>query len=126
MTGSWTDTHAHLDDDRFATDLPAVLQRASDHGIGHIVTIAVTAASSQRAAALAAAHPMLSASVGIQPNHVAEAVAGDWDEVVRLVGRPKVVAVGETGLDRHWTFTPFPQQEDYFARHLELSRTLDR
>src|SRR5262249_56296260 len=44
------------------------------------------------------------------------------DEVVAVVGRPRVVAVGETGLDRHWTYTPFPQQEDYFARHLELAR----
>src|SRR5207253_8206062 len=42
----------------------------------------------------------------------------------RLATSPKVVALGETGLDRHWDFTPFPQQEDYFARHLELARKL--
>ncbi|MBV9125769.1 MAG: TatD family hydrolase, partial [Planctomycetes bacterium] len=64
----------------------------------------------------------LFATVGIQPNQVAEAGPGDWDEVVRLVSQPRVVAVGETGLDRHWDFTPFGQQEDYFARHLELAR----
>src|SRR5207253_7797575 len=44
------------------------------------------------------------------------------DEVVQLVTRPRVVAVGETGLDRHWDDTPFAQQEEYFARHLELAR----
>src|SRR5262249_2794218 len=59
---------------------------------------------------------------GIQPNNVAQAAPGDWDEVVRLVSQPRVVAVGETGLDRHWHDTPFPQQEDYFRRHLELAR----
>jgi TatD DNase family protein len=67
-------------------------------------------------------HPQLYASVGIQPNHVAEAGPRDWDEVVRLVGSPRVVALGETGLDRYWDYTPFAAQEDYFARHLALSR----
>src|SRR5204863_732542 len=61
-------------------------------------------------------------AVGIHPDHVAEAAADAWDEVVRVVMRDKVVAIGETGLDRHWDYTPFPQQEDYFARHLELAR----
>jgi TatD DNase family protein len=60
--------------------------------------------------------------VGIQPNHVAEAGPADWDEVVRLAEAPGVVGIGETGLDRYWDYTPFPQQEDYFARHLELAR----
>ena len=60
--------------------------------------------------------------MGIQPNHVAEAAPADWDEVVRLVDRREVVALGETGLDRYGTTRRFPHQEDYFARHLELAR----
>src|SRR5262249_11509118 len=71
---------------------------------------------------LAAAHSMLRATVGIQPNHVAQVGPTDWDEVVRLVEQSGVVGIGETGLDRYWDYTPFPQQEDYFARHLELAR----
>jgi TatD DNase family protein len=122
VTAELIDTHAHLDDERFHDDLPAVLQRAAAAGVVRVVTIATTAASSRCCVDLAAAHPILAATVGIQPNHVAEAAPGDWDEVMRLVTRPKVVAVGETGLDRHWDYTPFPQQEDYFARHLELAR----
>src|SRR5262249_42567203 len=66
--------------------------------------------------------PMLRSTAGIHPNHAAEAAPGDWDAVVRLTDDPLVVALGETGLDRHWNFTPFPQQEEYFTRHLELSR----
>jgi TatD DNase family protein len=116
------DTHAHLDDERFQADLPEVLQRAAAAGVEHVVTIATTAASSAACVELAGRYPMLAATVGIQPNHVAEAAGSDWDAVVRLATAPKVAAIGETGLDRHWTFTPFPQQEDYFARHLELSR----
>jgi TatD DNase family protein len=116
------DTHAHLDDERFREDLPAVLERALAAGVCRVVTIATTAPSSGVCVALAERHEPLAASVGIQPNHVAEAAPSAWDEVVALVGRPKVVAVGETGLDRHWDYTPFPQQEEYFARHLELAR----
>jgi TatD DNase family protein len=116
------DTHAHLDDDRFSAELPAVLGRAAAAGLSHVVTIATTAESSRRCVELAAANPMVFATVGIHPNHVAEAGVTDWDDVVRLGTQSKVVAVGETGLDRHWDFTPFPMQEDYFARHLELAR----
>jgi TatD DNase family protein len=118
------DTHAHLDDDRFHADVPAVLERASAAGVVRVVTIATTAASSAASVNLAKDHPMLLATVGLQPNNLVEAAADAWDTVVRLATSPKVVALGETGLDRHWDFTPFPTQEDYFARHLELARKL--
>jgi TatD DNase family protein len=116
------DTHAHLDDEKFHADLPAVLERAAAAGVRQVVTVATTARDSAACVALAGRHPALFATVGIQPNHVAEAGPGDWDEVVRLVTQERVVAVGETGLDRYWDFTPFDQQEDYFYRHLDLAR----
>jgi TatD DNase family protein len=118
------DTHAHLDDDRFREDLPAVLERAAAAGVARIVTIATTSPSSHASVDLAAKQPALAATVGLQPNNLAEAAADAWDTVVRLATSPQVVALGETGLDRHWDFTPFPKQEDYFARHLELARKL--
>lgn len=120
------DTHAHLDDERFAADLDAVLERAAAAGVGHIVTIATTAPTSQTSIALARRHPALRATVGIQPNHVALAAADAWDEILRLADDSTVVAFGETGLDRHWDATPFAQQEDFFARHLELARRKNR
>jgi TatD DNase family protein len=126
MKLSWIDTHAHLDDERFHADLPAVLDRAAAAGLECVVVVATTAVDSPRCVALAVEHPILRATVGIQPNHVAEASPTAWDEVVALSTRPEVVALGETGLDRHWHYTPFPQQEDYFARHLDLARKLDR
>jgi TatD DNase family protein len=116
------DTHAHLDDERFRDDLALVLERAGAAGVSSILAIATTAASSATCVALAAGHAQLYASVGIQPNHVAEAPPGAWDEVVALAAAAKVVALGETGLDRHWDYTPFAAQEDYFARHLDLAR----
>jgi TatD DNase family protein len=116
------DTHAHLDDDQFGDDLPAVLDRAAAAGVSNVVSIATTAPSSAACVALAERYPVLWATVGIQPNHVAQAEPAAWDEVTRLVTHPRVVAVGETGLDRHWDYTPFAQQEDYFTRHLDLAR----
>jgi TatD DNase family protein len=116
------DTHAHLDDDRFRDDLSAVLERAAASGVSRVITIATTASSSAACLSLAGQYACVFATVGIQPNHVAEAEATAWDEVARLATRAKVVALGETGLDRHWDYTPFPQQEDYFGRHLQLAR----
>jgi TatD DNase family protein len=119
------DSHAHLDDEQFCDDLSAVLDRAAAAGVRQVVTIATTAPSSAACVRLAAEHPNLWATVGIQPNHVAEATPTAWEEVVALAGKERVVAVGETGLDRHWDYTPFAQQEDYFARHLEFARRRD-
>jgi TatD DNase family protein len=62
------------------------------------------------------------AAVGMQPNYIAESNPGDWDRVVELVSAPGVVAIGETGLDRYWDFTPFDMQQDYFDRHIRLSQ----
>jgi TatD DNase family protein len=117
------DSHAHLDDPRFAEDFDAVLDRAVAAGVERILAVATTADSSEATLALASRYPMLAASVGIHPNHVNEAAGGDWDRIVVLANQGRAVALGETGLDRHWDFTPFPMQQDYFARHLALART---
>jgi TatD DNase family protein len=116
------DSHAHLADEQFAADLPEVIDRAAAAGVRRIVTIGTTAADSRVGLDLARRFAGLGATVGIQPNNAAAAAPGDWDEIVRLAAEAGVVAVGETGLDRHWDYTPFGQQEDYFTRHLELAR----
>jgi TatD DNase family protein len=116
------DTHAHLDDERFAGDLGEVLARAWAAGLVRVIAVGTTAASSRACIELANREPRLSATAGIHPNHAAQEPAAAWDDVVRLAGDPRVVGLGETGLDRHWDYTPFATQEDYFARHLDLSR----
>jgi TatD DNase family protein len=116
------DTHAHLDDEQFRDDLPAVLERAAAAGVSRIIAIATTEPSSAECIALANRFAAVYATVGIQPNHVAQAEASHWDDVMRLATGQRVLAIGETGLDRYWDYTPFAQQEDYFARHLALAR----
>jgi TatD DNase family protein len=118
------DTHAHLDDEQFADDLAAVLDRARAGGIVRLVSVATSAASTDRCLALSTANTFVHATAGIHPNHAAAAGPGDWEMVAARAEDPRVVGIGETGLDRHWHDTPFPLQEDYFARHLELGRRL--
>ncbi|MDG2381982.1 MAG: TatD family hydrolase [Pirellulaceae bacterium] len=116
------DTHAHLDDEQFGANLGAVIQRATDVGLQHLVAVGTTAESSLKCLELAAKYSTVHAAVGIQPNYCSEAKPTDWQTIVELTKREGVVAIGETGLDRYWDHTPFELQQDYFQRHLDLSR----
>lgn len=116
------DTHAHLDQEEFDEDRQQVFERARAAGVTSILGVGITAASSEATVQLAATQDGLYAAVGIQPNYAGQAEPGDWDKVLALVGQPKVVALGETGLDRYWDHTPFEVQQDYFDRHLRLSQ----
>ncbi|MBA4018034.1 MAG: hydrolase TatD [Pirellula sp.] len=116
------DTHCHLDQDEFQADLDEVVARAVAAGVESLVCVAVTASSSENIVRNIASRPGCFAAVGIHPNYTHEAKPGDWARVEALVDAPCVVALGETGLDRHWNYAPFELQQDYFARHLELSR----
>src|ERR1700730_16721575 len=116
------DTHAHLGDDQLAGDLANVLDRARIAGVVRIVAVATSASSSEATLQLAEKHAELAATAGIHPTHVAKEAPDAWDRVAQLIADPRVVGVGETGLDRHWNDTPFGQQQEFFARHLEVSR----
>jgi TatD DNase family protein len=112
------DTHAHLDQSEFDADRADMLARARDAGVENIIAIGISADTSAACVKLAASCDGVYAAVGMQPNYLAEAKPDDWDRVVAMAGEPKVVAIGETGLD----FTPFDVQQDYFDRHIRLSQ----
>jgi TatD DNase family protein len=116
------DTHAHLDHDPFDADRAEMLQRARNAGLTNIVVVGTTLAGSRGALKLAHEHDFLFATVGIHPNHAAEAAPDDWMQIVELAKDPRCVGLGETGLDKYWDDTPFPLQQDFFARHIELSQ----
>jgi TatD DNase family protein len=116
------DTHAHLDQEDFDADRAEVITRAKEAGLEAIVVVGCTAASSGVAVAMASVDHLLYAAVGIQPNYTAEALPNDWQMIEELAARPRVVALGETGLDRYWDRAPFDVQQDYFDRHLRLSQ----
>jgi TatD DNase family protein len=120
------DTHAHLHEPTFEHELPDILRRAKDNGLVAIVSVGTDLASSQWALRLAAENPLVWAAVGIHPNYVSKAQPEDWDEILKLARHEKVVAIGETGLDRYWDYAPFDLQREYFARHIALSNEIHK
>jgi TatD DNase family protein len=116
------DTHAHLDQPEFDDDRPEVVARAKEAGVETIIAIGISADTSEACAGLVGEFESVRAAVGMQPNYLADAKPGDWDRIVALIDLPGVVAIGETGLDRYWDFTPFNMQQDYFDRHIRLSQ----
>jgi TatD DNase family protein len=120
------DTHAHLDDHRLKGRLPDVLRSARSAGVVQVIAVATTAVDSVSVVAMATERAGVFASVGIHPNEAGEAEPADWDRIRQLADRSEVVALGETGLDRHWDRTPFEVQRDYFSRHLDLAREINR
>jgi TatD DNase family protein len=119
----WIDTHCHLNEDAFAPDLAAVVERAVAAGVVRMLVIGTTLDSSRRAVAIAERFPMVYAAVGIQPNYVSAAAPTDFEEITQLADSPRVVAIGETGLDRYWDHSPIELQRDYFARHIALAKS---
>jgi TatD DNase family protein len=95
------DTHAHLDYPDYAADFADVLNRANAAGITRIISIGTDLESSRRAIALATQHPQIYACVGWHPNNVAHAPDDLRPALRELAAHPKVVALGETGLDYH-------------------------
>jgi len=119
------DTHAHLDFRDFASDLDSVIARAGEAGIEKIVCIGTDFESSRGALRIAEAHPNVFAAVGWHPSHVTEAPADIRAELRELAVHPKVVAIGETGLDYYrlpskQTGAPPEDDERYKARQAAL------
>jgi TatD DNase family protein len=95
------ETHAHLDYPDFAPDFDDVLRRATEAGVTRIITIGTSLESSRRAVALAAKYPNVFAVIGVHPTYVEESGEDVISPLRGLATNPRVVAVGETGLDYH-------------------------
>jgi TatD DNase family protein len=120
------DTHAHLTFPDFETDFDGMLARAAEAGVDRVITIGTSVESSRRAVELAEKYPSVFAAVGIHPDHAVEAPAGFLDELRALARGPRVVAIGETGLD-YFRRTPErvaaekATQAAVFTQQLELA-----
>jgi TatD DNase family protein len=95
------DTHAHLDYPDFAPDFDDVLRRANEAGVTRIITIGTSVESSQRAVELAEKFPNVYAAIGVHPTYVDESGEDVISPLRELAKSPRVVAIGETGLDYH-------------------------
>jgi len=118
------DSHCHLDDRRFDADREAVIARAAENGVAHIVNPGVDLLSSRAAVALAQEHEHVHAAVGIHPHDAKTLDADALEELKRLARSPKVVAIGEIGLDYYRNLSPHEVQRSAFEMQLELAAEL--
>ena len=116
------DSHGHVNADRFADDVDEVVTAASDAGLERLLVPGWNVGSSLRALELAERLPWLDASVGVHPHDAAKVDDAGWRELVRLASDPRVVAIGETGLDYDRVFSPIPEQLENLRRNLALAR----
>ncbi len=115
------DPHCHLNADRFADDVDAVLAAAQTAGVERILVPGWNVASSDRALALVERYPWLHAGVGVHPHDAAKVDDAGWGRIVAWSGRPEVRAIGETGLDYDRVFSPVPDQLLNLRRNLALA-----
>ncbi|MGD9380478.1 MAG: TatD family hydrolase [candidate division WOR-3 bacterium] len=116
------DTHCHIVDPQFASDLKEVLQRAKDAGLDRIVNAGYDVATSERAVAMAYEQPWLLPAVGIHPNEAADQSIKEMGKIKAILEKEKVIAVGETGLDYYRDFSPREAQKELFHMHIDLAR----
>ncbi len=120
------DTHCHLDWKAFDSDREAVIERAVRAGVRRMITIGVDLPSSRRAIEIAEQHASVYAAVGVHPNDCADFSAAMLSEMRSLAQHPKVVAVGEIGLDYYWHKVDHDTQARAFRAQLELAAENDK
>jgi len=130
---TWVDTHAHLTDPRFREDLERVLERAATAGVDAVISLATTLEDCEATLRIAERFPQVHAAVGVHPNHAAEAPADVAGPLAEFARHPKVVAIGEMGMDYHYLpsrtqggteagdAAPKARQRDLFVQQLELA-----
>ena len=120
------DTHAHYDDTQFDPDREALLSALPENGVGLVVNPGCDISTSRQAVALAEQYPHVYAAVGYHPENCGPYVPEELDILRDLARHPKVVAIGEIGLDYYWEENP-PRdfQQQVFRAQLQLAQELD-
>ena len=123
----FVDSHAHLDDPRFDSDREAMLQRAWDAGVRKILTIGNGTGPDDMGCGIpvAESRDWIYASVGVHPHDAAKVEERHYSQIEQLARHPKVLAIGETGLDFYYDNSPREAQREVFRRQLELAKALE-
>ncbi|MBM07094.1 MAG: LuxR family transcriptional regulator [Oceanibulbus sp.] len=117
-----TDSHCHLDFESLAADLPAVIARAGEAGVTRMVTICTRLKNEPSVRAIAEAHDPVFYAAGTHPMSAAEEPLTSVDELLSLTQHPKMVGIGETGLDYHYTAESAEVQKTSFRIHIAAAR----
>ncbi|WP_026623165.1 TatD DNase family protein [Ensifer sp. WSM1721] len=116
------DTHCHLDFPDFEAEREAIIERAREAGVGQMVTISTRVKRFDTILAIAETYPNVFCSVGTHPHNADEELDITVDDLVRLSGHPKVVAIGEAGLDYFYDNAPRAAQAEGLRRHIAAAR----
>jgi len=121
-----TDSHAHLDDARFIDDREAVIQRAWDAGVRRILTIGNGTGPDDMGCGIpvAEAYDWIFTTVGVHPHDASKVEERHYEMMERLSAHPRVLAIGETGLDYHYDNSPREIQREVFRRQLKIAAAL--
>ncbi len=122
MTPFIVDSHCHLDFPQLADDLDAVMTRASDAGVGLMVTISTRVHEFDRILAIAERYDNVYCTVGTHPHNAAQETDVTAQHLIKLARHPKVVGIGEAGLDYFYDNSPREQQAASFRVHIEAAR----
>ena len=115
------DSHAHIYGPEFSADLDQILKRAEDAGVAEIVVVGADVESSRAACELVSRYPNLFAAVGVHPHDASDVTEETYDTIRQLaLDTPRVVAIGEIGLDFYRDRSPRPLQEEVFRRFIRL------
>lgn len=121
------DSHAHLDDSAYAEDLTAVIQRAKENGVSRIINIGADMDSSAKSLELSEKYEQIYAAVGIHPQDVVNAKAKDYDQLAAWLKLPKVVALGEIGLDYYYDDgAPRELQRKIFIEQIDVAKQMNK
>ena len=116
------DTHAHLFIDKIYSQIDDVIKRAEDAGIEKIICPAVDYQSSLKILEICSKYDIVYAAVGIHPGDCKDMDFSEMEKIALLTNEPKVVAIGETGLDYYWDKTYNEKQKEFFRLHIELAK----
>lgn len=119
------DTHAHYDDEAFNEDREAVIKSLAAAGVETVVNIGASMASSETTLELTRNYPFIYGTAGVHPNETAELDEEKFQRLKEIVREPKIVAVGEIGLDYYWEKPAHDIQKNWFERQLELAREVN-
>ncbi|GIN22951.1 TatD family hydrolase [Siminovitchia fordii] len=118
------DTHVHLNDEQFNEDLQEVIERAKEAGISYMVVVGFNRPTIERAISLVKEYDFLYASIGWHPVDAIDMTDKDLAWIEEMAANPKVVALGEMGLDYHWDKSPHDVQKEVFRRQIGLAKKL--
>lgn len=119
------DTHVHLNADQYEEDVVEVIERAQAAGVSKMVVVGFDQKTIQKAMALAEQYPFIYAVVGWHPVDALDCTEEDLAWIESLAAHPKVVGIGETGLDYYWDKSPKDVQQEIFRKQIRLAKKVD-